>query len=120
MKHQTPHHEEIRRLRHQAAFELNAAADEEARALRISIAVPSVEACFRRLLLELADARRRAARALLLDALHKLEMAALRDPKAVSAFRLGARSILAQTQRISEDAVRVRTAIAATEEAILH
>jgi hypothetical protein len=74
----------------------------------------------RSLYLHLAFERRRIARAQLLDALHKLEIAALQDPKAERAFRVGACSILSQLDAIAAASSPVRASIAESEQAILH
>lgn len=111
---------EVQRLRHLALLELKAADQAEARGRIIPLEPPSPECCLRALYLHLAFERRRVARALLLDALHKLEMAALQVPKAETAFRLGARSILSQLDAIAAASSPVRASIAESEQAILH
>ena len=111
---------EVQRLRHQALLELKAADQAEATARTFPLEPPSPQCCLRTLYLHLAFERRRVARALLLDALHKLEMAALQVPKAETAFRLGARSILSQLDAIAAASSPVRASIAESEAAILH
>jgi hypothetical protein len=111
---------EVQRLRHQALLELKAADKAEATARTIALSPASPEACLRVLLFQLAWERRRVARAALLDALHKLEMAALQDPKAERAFRVGARSILSHLDAIAAVSAPVRASIVESEQAILH
>lgn len=111
---------EVQRLRHLALLELKAADQAEAMARTIPLEPPTPGCCLRALYLHLAFERRRVARALLLDALHKLEMAALQVPKAETAFRLGARSILAQLDAIAAASAPVRASIVESEIAVVH
>lgn len=111
---------EVQRLRQLAMVELQAADQAEATARTISLAAASPAACLRVLLFQLSVARRRGARATLLEALHKIAAAIDQKPAVRTRFKASVSSIIAQLDAIAAASAAARTSIAESEAAILH